>query len=679
MAAQQTESVFIQAWIKRVMQSIYRTYGDGISDKKVMSYLHTILENDLYNPDVALVNNYVDKMCRTDLLATIDQVTTNKHIIGGDGVLYIQHDIKDNVLCGFILQEMDIRDIKKAERKQYDETSYEWLACDIEQLNTKIIINTLYGVLGYIKFILSNRFIAQSVTNQGKQIICTAVCAFENFMGDNVKISTFSELYEYMNNICDEYVTHYMGKLDMSFLQFDHNADPVVMVKNRLKCKLGFKMDTSEENILEEFLSRRSIEELLLLYYKNNLIEFSKLPFIVDKFKYLIDSIDSMVVPDITKLTHQQQEIIKAIEDFYRVFVIYDYPIYDRLRKSMYTDKKSVLYVDTDSNFLSCASFIRYLKDDVMHNQFNKSKSDIESIMVNIISYFCHTVVNDALYGLSLSMNVKEEYAHYLYMKNEFYMDRIVFTDKKKRYFANQVIQEGKVLNHGKGKIDIKGFDFKKSTTKPFVRDFFTSICEDYILRADKIDLTLIYKKTKEMSADIRNSVRNGESKYFKQSNVKLLEQYKLPYSQQQTTSVILWNILVPDYQIELPGDVDIVPIKELGAIKKRDRVTGEDTFDFSRNKNVDMLRDKYPETYKRFEDGIMNSTNPKLRTMSMKYIAKPKNSEIPLPEWYFDLVDIDKIENDNMALFLPIMEILGFKPQRINAKKTLVSNMIDL
>lgn len=679
MAAAQTESVFIEAWLKRVMQSVYRTFGDAISDKKVMSYLHKILQTDMYNPEVALVNNYIDKMCRTDLLATIQQVTENKHIIGGDGVLYIQHDIKDNVLCGFILQEMQIRDDKKAERKQYDESSYEWLACDIEQLNTKIVINTLYGVLGYLKFIFSNRFIAQSVTNQGKQIICTAVCAFENFMADNVKIDTFGELYEYMNNICDEYVTQYMGKLDMSFLQFGDDADPTLMVKNRLKRKLSFKMTADQEELLEHYLSRRSREELLLLYYKNNLIEFSKLPFIADKFKYLLDEIDEMIVPDITKLTKTQQELIKTVMDFYRVFVIYDYPIYDRVRKAMFTDKRSVLYVDTDSNFLSCASFINYLMNDVMHMSFNKPKKTIESIMVNLISYLCHTVVNDALYSLSKSMNVKEEHAHYLYMKNEFYMDRIVFTDKKKRYFANQVIQEGKVLNGGKGKIDIKGFDFKKSTTKPFVRDFFTSICEDYILRADKIDLADIYRKTKEMSYDIRQSVRNGESKYFKQSNVKLIEQYKLPYSQQQTTSVILWNTLVPDYQIELPGDVDIVPIKELGAIKKKDKNTGEETFDWSRNPNVAMLQEKYPDTYDRFEKDIMMSSNPKMRGMSMKYIAKPKNADIPLPEWYFDLVDVDKIENDNMALFLPIMEILGFKPQRINAKKTLVSNMIEL
>ena len=56
---------------------------------------------------------------------------------------------------------------------------------------------------------------------------------------------------------------------------------------------------------------------------------------------------------------------------------------------------------------------------------------------------------------LARHMNVGPEPAEILDMKNEFYLSRIIFTDAKKRYVSNSILQEGVLLNGGLGKVDL--------------------------------------------------------------------------------------------------------------------------------------------------------------------------------------------------------------------------------
>lgn len=514
--------------------------------------------------------------------------------------------------------------------------------------------------MGYHGFPYYNRFIAESITNQGRQIISSAAVSFENFLGDSLSFSSESELFEFLNNVHKEYKS--IKPIEVT--QFiDYNQYIMDKLYDRLISKCDFDYSDEFKMQLEKIIKNKSIEELILLYYKNNLKAFNQNQFIKDKYHYLMDNIDELVLPDLNMIKEEKcKDVANDIWDFYKIFVLYDYPIFDRVRKNMYIDKKVILAEDTDSNFICLNQFIQYIKKDVMNQQYNKSESTLTFIAVNLITCYLGFVVDAALHTLCKYMYVTPEYAKRLNMKNEFYLSRMLFTDKKKRYISNSILQEGQLLNNGEGLPEIKGFDFKKSTTKPFVRDYYENICQNDILKADHINVEKIFIKLMELKADIENSMKTGESKYFKQANVQLAEHYKKPYSSQGYTSILLWNALCPKYAMDLPTDTDIVPIKDL-----------------RNKKNMEWFKEKYPEAYYRLEKNILLNSNKDLSNIGLKYIAKPKNSDIPLPEWFSDLVDCNKIVNDTLSLFYPIMESLGLKVLKTNATTNYLSNMVDL
>lgn len=79
------------------------------------------------------------------------------------------------VKVGFVPETIEdlqqLRKQYKKERNKYDEGTTEYKIWDNKQFTTKSLINTIYGALGYPKFRLFDRRLAESVTIMGKQII----------------------------------------------------------------------------------------------------------------------------------------------------------------------------------------------------------------------------------------------------------------------------------------------------------------------------------------------------------------------------------------------------------------------------------------------------------------------------------------------------------------------------
>jgi hypothetical protein len=290
---------------------------------------------------------------------------------------------------------------------------------------------------------------------------------------------------------------------------------------------------------------------------------------------------------------------------------------------------------------------------------------------------FLAEVIDRGLHTLCKYMGTHKEHADRLGMKNEFYLSRIMFTENtKKRYISNSVLQEGQLLQGGAGKPDIKGFDFKKAVTKDRIRKIYTSICEDDILRAEKIDVESIYQKVLELKSNIEESLRRGESEFFKQANVQIIEHYKEPYSTQGVVAVLLWNCLNPQYAMELPTDCDIVPIKELTG-PKYDKARGKTVW---KNEEFVMeFKEKFPEAYDRLERDIFHNSNEEIRKMGLTSIAKPKNNDVPIPEWFEFLLDTQKVVQDDLDLIAPILRSLGLNGLKTNASTEYITNIIDL
>lgn len=664
-------------WKCEMRKLLKMKYGNKYTKTEIDSKLDIIIDKNLKNPNVSVFNNYSNTSVRTNLLDLTDSIEQNQLIITGGGCLFMPHGTKPNILIDFILEIMKRRKDAKKMRKNFDKGSDGWLKWDIAQLLNKLVINSLYGCMGYPGFLLYNVFTAEAITAQGRHIITTAINMVEGFLGAAFFFVDENELNHYLYTVHEEYKRY--GNLDVSSFGV---TDYLPLAYDKLIDKSKFTMNEKQKNRLLEMLSNKPQGELALLYYKNNLLEFSKLDVIKSKFKYIIENNGLLSFCEMELLKDDEmRKVTKEIWDLYEVFVLYNYPVNDRIRKAMYLPKTKALYTDTDSVFVSVSHLVEYVKNEVLHgNNPMASDNDLTFTSVNLMLIFINIAIDRALKTLCSSTNIEPEWAVKLGMKNEFYLKRILFVEKKKRYISLSVLQEGQLLGGGKGKPEIKGFEFIKSNTKPYLRDFYTKMATEEILESENINPNRIFRKMAQLKSDIEYGMSHGDSKFYKQSKVKTPENYKNPFSTQGITAVMLWNAICPNNQIELPADVNIVPIKSLKMDKpKRESPTEVVYDDPFKNKNIAELEHKYPEVYQRIYNQIYSNTNPLIRYMSISSIALPKNTDINIPQYVFDLINYDEIITTSIQLFLPVMESLGIHSIPTTANTSHMTNIIPL
>lgn len=684
------ECWFIRSW-KKMMKSHIKMIYPNEKDKFIEKVLDKIIKDKLKNPDVELVNNYKQYHVKTNALSIIDLIMNKNLIIGGGACLFVQHDQMTNPLISYITNIMGLRKMHKKQRDEYEKYSIMWLIEELLQKNFKIKINALYGVLGYYGFILFNIFLAESVTNMGQNIITAASTGFEDFLADNIPLFNMNELFRYVNNIKEEY--------EEKYIDFDFSMIPEIKiyeVYKRLRNKCSFYIDEEREKTILKMLTNFNKNLLKLVYFKNNFFKFNLIPFIENKLIFIMNNVNILMTGEITGI--ENETVRKVVEDlwkFYEMFVFYNHPTFDRVRKGKYLNRKAVLYIDTDSNMIGLNNWVRFISNKIIPKCTNikMNKDEIEYTSSNIMTIYLSNVVASVLQTMCDNMNISREYSKRLMMKNEFYFKRMLFIARKKRYIAQMIIQEGKILNNGLGFPEIKGFDFIKATTKEFLREKYTDICLNDILLEDEINLTNILKKVFDIKNEIRDSLNRGETKFFKQANVSIFSHYKKPYSVQGIKGITLWNCLIPEYSIELPLDVDIVPIKVIDNPYKLVKEEVKDIhgkvidikmwYDYNNmgklSEGAKLLKENYEEIFNKIDKEIWKNDDICVCSMSLSCLAKPKNDDLNLPEWYFQIIDSEKIINDAVKLFAPIMESLGSKVTSPSNKVSHISNIVSI
>lgn len=673
------DSFVIAKWKSEMRDLLKARYKGKYSEAEIEEKLSKIVAKCLKNPAVTVFNNYTNTAVRTNILALTDQIEKNQLIIAGGGAIFMPHGAKPNILIDFITNIMGNRNAAKKQRKNYPKNSDMWLQWDIAQLLFKLVINSLYGCMGYPGFTLYNLFTAEAITSEGRHIITTAINALEGFLGGAMYFMDENELNHYLVNIHNEYVAH--GVMDLTAFG---DKDWIKLATNRVLSQCKWEVSEKQKDYIVDVLCHKDDGELAMLYYKNNLMEFSRLPFIMEKFRYIINQNGLLSFCEEKLLKDESiRQLVASIWDFYKVFVVYDYPVNDRIRKAMYLPKSRCLYTDTDSVFISLCHFVDFIEYEVckgLKPDNYESIRDLRFTAVNLILIYVNKAIDLALHTLCYSTNIPPEWADRLSMKNEFYNERMLFVPNKKRYLSLAILQEGQVLTDDDGRPglpEIKGFDFKKSTTKPYLRDYYTNLATNEILRSPQISPIKIFGEMCHLKADIETGIHSGETKYFKQSKVKSVDQYKNPYSIQGVTSVMLWNALVPQSQIELPGDVNIVPIKPLGMKKPGKNQVG--FADPRKNQNVAEFAEKYPEAFDLLSRAIYENPNPSIAYMSLSSIALPKNENVEIPQYIYDLIDYSSIVDSAMQLFLPIMEAIGISSLPTTSTTSHMSNIIKL
>ncbi len=98
------------------------------------------------------------------------------------GTCFQKHETQLGIFTNLLNQLFSMRKFYQAETKKYTEHSLEYNFFNSRQKSIKIIMNSIYGVLGLKSFRYSNHHLAQSITSQGRLSIKIAQYITENYL-----------------------------------------------------------------------------------------------------------------------------------------------------------------------------------------------------------------------------------------------------------------------------------------------------------------------------------------------------------------------------------------------------------------------------------------------------------------------------------------------------------------
>lgn len=611
---------FLETYRNQLVDQLSLVYPN-LERSIIVSFAEKKIDETLKDRDI--IWNDGEKKERRSLLEMTNWLEEEKPIITGYGAFYKKHSEGKNLLSEMVDYLLKSRKVVKKQMFQHvndkDRTQYNNL--DLMQKTFKLLANSFYGATVEKNSIFFNENFGPSITYNGVVIITTAVNAFETFMSNNFFFQNFNDILSYINNVRNQQYTH-TDIIDVDI--------PKNQLLNYLVRKWRNKTQ-DEVNRLAKIISTLDQDMVNRIYYKNNLYRFFKNTKIQELLAMTIDK--SFLNPE--KPPENVEPTIKVIWDYLEEWVLYNHLNFYRYQMADKEKRKTVLVVDTDSNFLMLDPFYKYFAKTFPDSVDNTDDSKVS--IVNIATFFLAKVIEKVYWKMTTELNVPQEKRPIINMKNEFFYKRLMLTRNKKSYAGKLIMQEGHMFE--KPKMDIKGLAIRKVSVNKNVRDYFTKMLEDKILSSDEINLGEVFGSFMSLQKTIENSLKKGEITYTQPGKVNEIESYKNPYTMMSVRGAIIWNALYPDREIVLPTKVNLIKL------------------------NINGLEDiagKIPmDEYTIIKETIFDNEN--LAKYGFGILALPK-SATQIPEWIVPFIDIDTMVNDHVKSGIIMLESLGFK-----------------
>lgn len=692
-------NAFIEKYVDS-MKDVMIKMNPDLDEDKIEKVIRDTIEKKIQNPIVTLDNNYTRESRDTNLLSVLNWVENKNPIIAGNGTFYRNQHIAMNPTAVMLDNFASQRKAYKKEMFSVENTSSnEYKDLDRKQNNEKINMNSYYGASGLPSSAFYSKYSGPATTHTAQEVISSAEMLFEGFLADN---------YIFLNTTeCIEWITTVMKDFEYcdDFIKQHSLSD----VANRLYDSILEPDETSYE-VLSDYLYSYNEEELSFIYYKNNIFEFIGDHEIIKSLFYSIfsninnlsyidkDNTDWFIeipeeyrndfigktVKDWNKFVNKEYfmdpssppEVISTelykLTEYMTKYVYCRYLSFDRIYRHRNFKRRVVTVIDTDSNILSIDTLINYIFSFIDKDGFDRPIMNNEFICINIMAFIITHIIENLLLYFGENSNIPEDFRPNFNMKNEFYFSKLIIGSAKKRYITKILLREGNLLNPPK--YDIKGFDFKKSTTSEYCEEKFMGLVKKYLIENDgDFDIKSMLRDIYVFRDEIIESIKSGENIYLPTASVKEMASYANPYSEASVRGTTAWNILNPDSQVEIPSRVSIL---KLNIFKPDD---------------INNLRITNPHEYSVIMDSIFNDTtgmfvqtNSKGETkiVGMNVIGIPQNTKIP--KWLDPYIDYKTIVNNILSPFVPVLELFGIKTLdegktigSINRKTSAISNII--
>lgn len=595
------------------------------------------------------------------IMEILNYLEDSNMIISGSGSLYKQHDCNiENVLAGMVDMLLKTRKIFKKQKFIAKENGdYESMVFnDLLQLTYKILANSFYGASTEKNCIFFDNFFGRSITLTGRIIISTAIFAFESFSG-NFYFENTEDLVLYIKNIIEEPFNK----------ELHFNVNPVT--KDQLIDKLAEKFEDNyyDLNQLKNIVNNLTNEQVQRIYYKNNYIEFMKNDFMIEKYSKIAGHIfmDPNDPEDKENKDHEPytefKNNLEEIWSYLSYWVLYNHLNIHRYEFAENHKRKTVLVIDTDSNFLYNRPVTNTLREmfPKVYENYEENK-ELKLSTINISMYFYTKLITEVYEMMGKMLNINSYDKRCLInMKNEFLFKRLEMTPNKKWYSGLIMMQEG-VINDPP-EPEIKGIPLRKVSLNKNVRNYFTKTLIDKILNSDEIDFVDIYKDFIDMENEIIDSLGRGEIKYSQPDKVKDFSAYAMPLTQKSVKGTMLWNTMFPDNIIQIPDNVNAIKLKPMRPEEFIERIPEE-------------YRESVRNAYRVNDIGGVEGSK-KWSDYDIDYICFPKKLK-KIPDFLVDMIDSELMTKDAIQPILIIINSLGFKNLEISKEKY-STNVIEI
>ena len=536
--------------------------------------INKMIKENFRNPEVTLDNNYTGEMRKTTLLSVFEWERQRKPILAGNGTFYKNQYEAENPIAAMLDNFLITRKKLKKEMFQIQDTSsVEYKDLDRSQQNQKINANSYYGASGNPASPFYSLYSGPATTLSAQSVISTTENFFESLLGDNYRFMDLNELFHWINTVLEEDI-----EFDKRIVTCNKKE-----VLNRLYSKIVHHKENDYE-ILDLMLDNFDEEELSILYYKNNFIEFiDRHEFIQDLFKEVMTSINNIKINDIVDWGKDKENEEKkwkeyiskeyfmnpnhvpdsiqvpldTLKDYVIDYIYVEYTAFDRIYRLKNFTRKVVTVIDTDSNILSMDTICEYLFDKVVNDFYGRDHEYDVYILVNTLAYILTDMIQRILLCYARKSNIPDEFGKRYTMKNELFMPLLIIGMTKKRYMSKITLREGNQMNPPK--TDIKGFDFKKASCSEYAEGRFMKIIKDDIFDSDTVDLRSMIISLREFENEVRTSILSGDRTFLPNGSMKDLRAYKDPASEQSVRGTLTWNMLYPENRIEIPSKVSLV------------------------------------------------------------------------------------------------------------------------
>lgn len=558
------EARFKREWVKDVTTKL-NLYNQEAE-------VSNLYDKHMINRSLVIYNNVANQ--RKNLLATdayykLPEIAT----LNENGILFVKSDIKKSVTALIIDDGVSNRQIIKKEMRRAEQDPnriLEAIALDRMQNNLKKLINADYGLGGYPGSPFYNKFLADTITTAGRNITACASMVIET-LGNGFR-----------NYILDAHISliTFVKKQDCKTLNEKYhlqnrNVDAV------LKHILGYHYDKYyAKTFLYHILETLTQEELNVLYMKNNIHDFYRLPLIKERLEHIFASItDQTPLLDHNKDNYKLEDgtvvypykddmnfIISSAKELISGFTYFaeDYENGEHrptmVEQITFKKRKMVVGMDTDSTNSTFYDMYKDLKEAYSSQIESNSTIKTPSIAI-ILAQTVVGIIKETLWRYTEAIGIEESLRGKIDLEIEHIMKQILLNPlSKKQYVFQSLVTDFYLLK--KKKIKVTGLVFIKGTTNPIVRERIGAIVKDDIMvDIDKLDYHKLLYKIKEETKNQKELL--GDVSYIRDHKTILkVKKDDVALSDYRLKAVMLWNMLYGDIEIiDLPGSFGIVKL----------------------------------------------------------------------------------------------------------------------